>query len=151
MTRKVAQLRNIFVLLLVFITFATFAAFGIFHQAWMLRLAIFAVITNVIYISLLFYMGYLMDQNSYSVSDALGIDAKNALIYGGVGLIQYDENRNITWVSDFLKALNINIVGIKLLEWQPTLASLFDDEDVKTIEVNGKKFEVYNSADTRLI
>ena len=48
MTRKVAQLRNIFVLLLVFITFATFAAFGIFHQAWMLRLAIFAVITNVI-------------------------------------------------------------------------------------------------------
>ena len=27
MTRKVAQLRNIFVLLLVFITFATFAAF----------------------------------------------------------------------------------------------------------------------------
>ena len=151
MTRKVAQLRNIFVLLLVFITFATFAAFGIFHQAWMLRLAIFAVITNVIYISLLFYMGYLMDQNSYSVSDALGIDAKNALIYGGVGLIQYDENRNITWVSDFLKALNINIVGIKLLEWQPTLASLFDDEDVKTIEVKGKKFEVYNSADTRLI
>lgn len=151
MTRKVAQLRNIFVLLLVFITFATFAAFGIFHQAWMLRLAIFAVITNVIYISLLFYMGYLMDQNSYSVSDALGIDAKNALIYGGVGLIQYDENRNITWVSDFLMALNINIVGIKLLEWQPTLASLFDDEDVKTIEVKGKKFEVYNSADTRLI
>lgn len=73
------------------------------------------------------------------------------MIYGGVGLIQYDENRNITWVSDFLKALNINIVGIKLLEWQPTLASLFDDEDVKTIEVKGKKFEVYNSADTRLI
>lgn len=62
MTRKVAQLRNIFVLLLVFITFATFATFGIFHQAWMLRLAIFAVITNVIYISLLFYMGYLMDR-----------------------------------------------------------------------------------------
>ena len=91
MTRKVAQIRNIFVLLLVFIIFAAFAAFGIFHQAWMLRLAIFAVITNVVYISLLFYMSYLMEQNSYSVSDALGIDAKNALIYGGVGLIQYDE------------------------------------------------------------
>lgn len=151
MTRKVTQVRNIFVLLLVFVILASFAAFGIFHKTWLLYLAIFALIGNVVYIVLLSYMCYMVDQNSYSVSDALGIDAKNALIYGGVGLIQYDENRNITWVSDFLKALNINIVGIKLLEWQPTLASLFDDEDIKVIEVKGKKYEVYNSADTRLL
>ena len=32
-----------------------------------------------------------------------------------------------------------------------TCQSFFDDEDVKIIEVKGKKFEVYNSADTRLI
>ena len=151
MTRKVTQVRNIFVLLLVFVILASFAAFGIFHKIWLLYLAIFALIGNVIYIVLLSYMCYMVDQNSYSVSDALGVDAKNALIYGGVGLIQYDENRNITWVSDFLKALNINIVGIKLLEWQPTLASLFDDEDIKVIEVKGKKFEVYNSSDTKLL
>ena len=86
-----------------------------------------------------------------SVSQALNKDAKNAYLFGGIGLIQYDENRNITWTSDLFKKLNINIVGVKLLEWQPHLITLFDDEDVKIIDVKGRKFEAYNSKETKLI
>lgn len=47
--------------------------------------------------------------------------------------------------------MNINIVGVKLLEWQPHLASLFDDEDVKVIDIKGKKFEAYINQGTKLI
>lgn len=40
---------------------------------------------------------------------------------------------------------------MKLLEWQPHLAPLFEDEDIRVIDVKGRKFEAYNSQETKLI
>ena len=76
---------------------------------------------------------------------------KNAFIFGGIGLIKYDENRNISWISDLFTEMKLNIVGKKLLEWQPLLASLFEDDDIKVIDINSRKFEVYNSKESRLL
>ena len=45
----------------------------------------------------------------------------------------------------------ICIVGKKLLEWQPLLAILFEDEDVRTIDINSRRYEVYNSRNNRLL
>lgn len=47
--------------------------------------------------------------------------------------------------------MKLNIVGKKLLEWQPLLASLFEDDDIKVIDINSRKFEVYNSKESRLL
>ena len=44
--------------------------------------------------------------------------------------------------------MKLNIVGKKLLEWQPLLASLFEDDDIKVIDINSRKFEVYNSKES---
>ena len=47
--------------------------------------------------------------------------------------------------------MKINIVGRKLLEWQPLLASLFEDDDIKVVDINSRKFEVYNSKESRML
>lgn len=151
MTKKILQLRNLIMVLLAIECVVLFVLYLLTGQTPMFLFSVYVFVKNIILIFGLFYMTYLSENNSLSVADALNVDAKNAFIFGGIGLIQYDENRNIVWTSDLFKELNINIVGVKLLEWQPHLATLFEDEDIKVIDIKGKKFEAYNSQETKLI
>ena len=151
MTKKLLQSRNIVVALLIGEVVILFGIYLIVSSPFLFAFAMYALVKNIILFVVLIYLTYLWESNAVSVSDALNSDAKNAFIFGGIGLIQYDENRNIVWISDLFKELNINIIGVKLLEWQPQLASLFEDEDIKVIDVKGRKFEAYNSQETRLI
>lgn len=128
-----------------------FGLYLLLNTPILLAFSVYALIKNVIIFLIVVYISYVLENNQLSVEEVLNKDAKNAFIFGGIALIQYDENRNIIWTSDLLKAMNINIVGVKLLEWQPHLASLFDDEDVKVIDIKGKKFEAYINQGTKLI
>lgn len=151
MTRKILQLRNFLMFILILENTLLFSLYLLLNRSMLLMFAIYAFIKNIILFILIFYLSYLHEKNNLSVSDALSSDAKNALIFGGIALVQYDENRNIVWTSDLFKELNINIVGVKLLEWQPHLVSLFEDETIKIIDIKGRKFEAYNSRQTKLI
>ena len=124
MTKRVAQWRSLIISLLIieiliFVGLYTFVTTTLF-----LVMMIYVVVKNVLIFLFVTALANILDNESQSVADALDIDARNALVFGGVGLIQYDENHNITWISDLLMALNVHIIGVKLLEWQPTLASL---------------------------
>ena len=151
MTRKMLQVRNIIFTFLILECLLLFGFYFIFSHPLLLVLGVYASVKNVIIFIALMYSNYLSESNVLSVKDALDIDARNAFMFGGIGLVQYDENRNIVWTSDLFKELNINIVGVKLLEWQPHLAPLFEDEDIRVIDVKGRKFEAYNSQETKLI
>ncbi len=151
MTKKIVQMRNAIIILLIGECVFLFGIYLLMQIPLFLTFSIYAFIKNIILLVVFVYLTYLVDTNQMSVADALNSDIKNALIFGGIALIQYDENRNVVWTSDLFKEMNINIVGVKLLEWQPHLASLFDDEDIKVIDIKGKKFEAYNSQETKLI
>lgn len=151
MTRKILQFRNLAIAVLIAECLVLFGVYLILGSPLIFGFAMYALIKNMILFVFFVYMTYLYETNTISVSEALNQDAKNAFIFGGIGLIQYDENRNIIWTSDLFKELNINIIGVKLLEWQPHLASLFEDEDIKVIDVKGRKFEAYNSQESKLI
>ncbi len=145
------QVRNLIFTFLILECLLLFGFYFIFSHPLLLVLGVYASVKNVIIFIALIYSNYLSESNVLSVKDALDIDARNAFMFGGIGLVQYDENRNIVWTSDLFKELNINIVGVKLLEWQPHLAPLFEDEDIRVIDVKGRKFEAYNSQETKLI
>lgn len=151
MTRKMIQIRNFIMAMLIGECGLLFGLYLLLNTSILLTFSLYALIKNIIIFMIIVYLSYMLENNHLSVEEALNKDAKNAFLFGGIALIQYDENRNIVWTSDLLKAMNINIIGVKLLEWQPHLASLFDDEDVKVIDIKGKKFEAYNSQETKLI
>ena len=67
-----------------------------------------------------------------SVSDVLGDEAKNALIFGGIGLVKYDENRNIVWVSDLLHEMDINIIA-KTISHNNKTITIFFSFDIFTV------------------
>ena len=150
MTVKMTRLKNFVEILLVIEGF--FALFlYVFVSNNFLLFLIYVWIKNLIVFGFIIYATSIHSENNLSVSEALNDEAKNAFIFGGIGLIQYDENRNITWISDLFIELQLNIVGKKLLEWQPLLASLFEDDDIKVIDINSRKYEVYNSKEKRLL
>ncbi len=151
MTRKLLQLRNTMMILLVVECIILFCLYLFIGGHILLALALYCTIKNIILLIFFAYQSYSIDVNNLSVADALSNDERNILIFGGIALIQYDENRDVVWTSDLFKEMNINIVGVKLLEWQPHLVSLFEDEDIKVIDIKGKKFEAYNSQETKLI
>ncbi|MGP1505319.1 MAG: DHH family phosphoesterase [Eggerthia catenaformis] len=151
MTRKLTQLRNLAILLLILEPIIIAVIYLFFPLVRIFSVLIYASIKNIILVVALIYLSYILDNNALSVADALDEDAKNSLIYGGIALLQYDDNRNITWVSDLFIANKVKIIGLKVLDWQPTLAGLFENEEVKMIDIKGKKFEAYNNEDTHML
>lgn len=151
MTRKLTQLRNLAILLLILEPIIIAVIYLFFPLVRIFSVLIYASIKNIILVVTLIYLSYILDNNALSVADALDEDAKNSLIYGGIALLQYDDNRNITWVSDLFIANKVKIIGLKVLDWQPTLAGLFENEEVKLIDIKGKKFEAYNNEDTHML
>lgn len=151
MTVKMTRIKNIVVALLLAEFIFALLGYIFLTSNTSLVLAIYIFIKNVIVLGFVFYSSNLANENNLSVSEVLNDEAKNAFIFGGIGLIKYDENRNISWISDLFVEMRLNIIGKKLLEWQPLLASLFEDDDIKVIDINSRKFEVYNSKESRLL
>lgn len=151
MVKKLIQLRKILISLLLLEFIFSLLGYLFFKSEVSFFLAVYVFINNTICILVILYASSVINDANYSVQEALNKETKNALIFGGVGLVKYDENRNIVWMSDLLHELGIRQIGHKLLEWQPLLASLFDDDDVKVIDIESRKYEAYNSKTSRLI
>lgn len=62
------------------------------------------------------------------LSRILGNDAKDALVFGEVGILVYDENMNVTWLNDFLTQRGLNLIGKKISTWNTILNDLFIDD-----------------------
>ncbi|MGX8680279.1 MAG: DHH family phosphoesterase, partial [bacterium] len=151
MSKRLSHIRALFMFVEVMILVITAFLYVTLKTNLTLVALIVTISQILIALVFLFTASRVIEDTAISVTDSIDLDMRNALVFGGIALVHYDENRNITWISDLLLAMNINVVGVKLLEWQPTLAGLFESDDVKMIELKGKRFEVYNSADTHLL
>lgn len=86
------------------------------------------------------------------ISRVLGRDAKDALIFGKTGIIIYDEQYNVTWINDFLEEKGINLIGIRLSNWNPILNDLFTgDVDVVKIKDEDSVYEITRKEDAQVL
>ncbi len=151
LSKTLFKYRNavMFILLVEFIIVVSISALT--TSSFILALSLYIFVKNSIMIAILYLLCRQFDQEQVDISTVLGEDVGNACIFGGIGLIMYDENRNIMWTSELLKELGMDLVGQKLLEWQPGLEILFEEESVKMIEANKRRFEVFNNASSRVL
>lgn len=63
-------------------------------------------------------------QKFTGVEGALGSAAKEAFLLGGLGMVMYDENLVITWMSDLFADMGIDRLGHKILNWIPEAEDL---------------------------
>lgn len=59
------------------------------------------------------------------ISRILGRDAKDALLFGEIGILTYDDQYMVTWTNEFLDQRGIDIVGKKVTTWIHEINDLF--------------------------
>lgn len=108
-----------------------------------LPLLVFAILSFIIYLVFYFLLKWKRDNDDH-VEDSLNTTLKDALRVSNVGIIVYDDNYEITWMSRLFSEYNINQRKEKLLGWLPELQDLISgDRDIITVILeNNHKYEV---------
>ena len=75
-------------------------------------------------------------KRTFDINRVLGTEAKEALEYGKVGIIIYDDNYVVSWASEFFENRQINIIGEKITKVFPDMAVLFSGNMFRVIITN---------------
>ena len=76
-------------------------------------LALFMVFNIVVVIWILYSLQKEKENRDIDISRILGKDAKDAFVFGQIGIITYDDNFVVTWVNEFMMQRELKLVGKK--------------------------------------
>ena len=87
------------------------------------------------------------------ISRVLGKDAKEALVFGKIGLITYDDQYCATWVNDFLEERYPDLVGRKLTGWIAAIKELLNDDGREVVigSLGDYVYEISRKEDTQVL
>ena len=86
------------------------------------------------------------------ISRVLGKDAKDALQFGQIGLLTYNDEFVCTWESDFFSDRGLDLVNRKLTSWIPGIRTLVDEEvDTITGTADGRIYQISRKKDAPLL
>ncbi len=127
--------------------------FGFFLKVDYEFLATIFWLANIVLVIGIFYVHSLeKKQREIDISRVLGNEAKEALDYGQVGIIIYDENYIVTWVSEFLTDRGFNIIGEKIAKSIPGLKGIFtENADNLEIVIDDVRYQFTKSDDQPVI
>ena len=90
-----------------------------------------------------FYMNSMHAETSRQIEENVDTAYKEVLNHGDVGILSYDDNYEIIFMSEFFTKRSLNHVGEKLLNWLPELQDMLKNEaNTQTIIINDDKFSV---------
>ncbi len=93
-----------------------------------------------------------LEKRNLDISQILGQEAKEAFLFGETGLLSYDDNYIITWMSELFKERGIQRVGKKLLVWLPEVDSLISGaSDSVIVELDDHVYQVSRKEDSQMI
>ena len=105
-----------------------------------------AVITAVfiLLLAMVFYsLDLIKNETNKQIENQLELAYKEVLSHGDIGIIVYDENYEINFMSDFFLKRNMNHLGEKVLNWLPELQDMLKNEaNNQIIIINDEKFSV---------
>ena len=104
-----------------------------------LILILFSILLGIIYSSL----DRIRREMTKDIENNLELSYKEVLSHGDIGIIVYDENYEITFMSDFFVKKNMDHLGEKLLNWLPELQEMISNEaNNHIVIINDEKFSV---------
>lgn len=140
-----------FVFVLVAEVIAAFLTYAMIQENLMLVFAFAITVNNTLIGWALFTVLGQLETNHISIDNVLGPETKNAVLFGLVGVLIYDENHVISWQSDLFNELSLDFVGLRLSECFPNIEENFESEEIHTVLVGQQQYEVYNNQDTRTL
>lgn len=89
---------------------------------------VFLLANGLISIYLIYNYQEDISKRTLSVSQILGNDAQTALLVGKIGIMTYDDEYEITWVSELFEQHQKALISKKVIRVLPELKALFNDE-----------------------
>lgn len=118
--RQINYFLGLFILELIIITLM----YQFFQEFLPFILIILLTINSILLLVLAYYSNRLNKQRQVSITQILGKEAKDALKFGDIGLVTFDENYNITWMSELFDANSQRFIGEKVSNWIPQTSDL---------------------------
>ena len=102
-------------------------------------------VISCIFIAVIAFMLYsielLRNDSNKEIEESLELSYKEVLNHGDIGIITYNENFEITFMSDFFEKRNMEHIGEKILNWLPELQDMLANEgNIQTVIINDEKF-----------
>ncbi len=117
---------------------------------FLIYIYLFIFLVQLVYI--FFFYDLDKKQRTIDINRILGNDAKQALEYGKVGIVIYDDEYMVTWVSDFLENDNPNMMGEKIIKIIPGVENLIKGvEENIIVHQNNKIYKCSKSDDEQAI
>lgn len=99
---------------------------------------------------LLFYQQ--LKGRTLSIQRVLGKEASEGFLYGGIGLVAFNESFEITWLNDIFSDQQLEFVGEKLTTWIKDLHPLLrNQEDVVYVTLESKYYQVKRSKEGQML
>lgn len=151
MLRKLSNLKKLIILLLAAET-AAVLFFSLFLNAQVILPSIFLVIEAFVFYFLFDRFDVLTQAQSAGVKNILGTAAREAYLFGGTGMVIYDDNYVITWMSELFTERGISRLGTKLLEWLPEADDLIaGSSDLAKVQLDQNIYEISRKEDAPIL
>lgn len=119
----------LFILELVVITLM----FYFFQEFLSFILILLLIINSILILVQAFYNHRQMKQRQISITQVLGKESKDALLFGDIGLVTFDDNYNITWMSELFDTNSQRFIGEKISNWIPQTSELIRGNQTEII------------------
>ena len=118
--------------------------FGVFIKKYLVILQYSLILINILIIFVIYSEAVKMyHARVLTVSRALGKESGEAFAFAHLGVLTYDEEGNITWMSEVFDDYNMNHIGVQVLDAFPMVKPVIDNPDLsKLIEIGDYIFEV---------
>ena len=94
----------------------------------------------------------LITDHSTEIQAVLGTSAEEAFLFGEVGMVHYDEEHVITWMSELFEQRGINRVGTKVLAWLPEADDLINGRtDTVQVELDERTYQITRKEDEAVL
>lgn len=92
------------------------------------------------------------EEQSSGVRSILGSSSQEAFLTGGIGLVIYDDQYRITWMSDLFQQRGIDRVGDRLTAWVPEVGNLLSgDQDTCMVVLDQRVYEIRRKEDAPIM
>lgn len=92
------------------------------------------------------------EESTTGVKQMLGSTARQAYLTGEIGMVIYDDDYVVTWMSELFTTRGINRVGHKLLTWMPEADDLIAGRsDTANVRLDNRIYEIRRSEDSQII
>ncbi|MBQ9425262.1 MAG: DHH family phosphoesterase [Erysipelotrichaceae bacterium] len=116
---------------------------GLFFSQNVLLPSIITAVFILLLVMVFYSLDMIKNETNRQIENQLELSYKEVLSHGDIGILIYDENYEITFMSDFFMKRNMNHLGEKLLNWLPELQDMLKNEaNNQIVIINDEKFSV---------